>query len=178
MVDAIVLAVAIAMDVTAVATACGAIGATSALTFRMAWLFAVFHIGMCALGWAIGATAEAWMSAWDHWVAFGLLAIIGGKMMWSAMRPEVPVLPASWGVLLALAVGTSIDAVAAGVTLPLIDAPEVLTIGLVGGVVFAFVNVGARIGARLGERFGRAFQIAGGATIVALGVKTLVTHLA
>jgi len=177
MLDAIVLALALSMDATAIAAACGAAGAAGSLIWRMAWLFAAFHVAMCTLGWSIGVAAEDWISAWDHWVVFGLLALIGGKMVWSAMRPESIGLPTSWGVLLGLAVATSLDAVAAGVTIPLVDAPEVVTIGLIGVVVCVLVLAGASIGARLGARMGRGLQIAGGVTIIGLGVKTLVLHV-
>jgi putative Mn2+ efflux pump MntP len=177
-IDALILALALAMDATAVSAACGAAGIARAITFRMAWLFAVFHIAMCSLGWLIGEVADDWVSTWDHWLAFGLLAVIGGKMTWSAMRSEPVEVPASWSVLLGLAVATSIDAVAAGVTLPLVDVPELVTIGAVGGTVFVFVMVGAAIGAHLGARFGRAFQIAGGVAIIGLGVKIVVEHVA
>ena len=176
MVDAIVLAVALSMDAAAVATACGAAGAATAQTFRISWLFAVFHVAMCTTGWLVGVAAESWISAWDHWLVFGLLGVIGGKMLWSAFQPDAVTPPASWRTLVGLAIATSIDAIAAGVTLPLVDAPEVLTIGLVGGVVFVAVNAGARLGTSLGVRFGKAFQVAGGVAIIGIGVKTLATH--
>lgn len=178
MLDALILAVALAMDAAAVSAACGAVGVTRAVTLRMAWLFASFHVGMSSLGWLIGEVARDWVASWDHWLAFGLLAVIGGRMTLSALRSDPVETPASWGMLLALAVATSIDAVAAGVTLPLIGVPELVTIGAVGITVFAFVLAGASIGARLGARFGRAFQVAGGVAIIALGAKILVEHLA
>jgi putative Mn2+ efflux pump MntP len=159
-----------------VAAACGAAGVTGSIALRMAWLFAAFHVAMCTLGWSIGAVAERWIAAWDHWVAFGLLVLIGGKMVYSALRPGVVPSPASWGTLLVLAVATSIDAVAAGITLPLVDAPELVTIGLVGAVVLVFVLVAARVGAFLGMRFGRALQIGGGVALIGLGVKIAFEH--
>lgn len=178
MLDAMILAVALAMDATALSAACGAAGIARALTLQMAWLFAVFHVGMASLGWLVGEVAVDWVASWDHWLAFGLLAVIGGKMTLAAMRAEPVELPASRRILLGLAVATSIDAIAAGVTLPLVGVPELVTIGAVGVTVFGFVLAGASIGARLGARFGRAFQIAGGVAIIGLGAKILVEHLA
>lgn len=177
MIDAVILAIALAMDATAVSAACGAAGVTRSLTLRMAWMFAVFHIAMVTVGWLAGEVAAEWVTSWDHWLAAGLLGVIGGKMALSAMRSNPVELPASWSMLFGLAIATSIDAIAAGVTLPLVGAPELVTIGAVGITVLVFVLAGAWIGARLGARFGRAFQIAGGVTLVALGVKILVEHL-
>lgn len=175
--DAFVLAVALSMDVTAVSMACGAAGAKRATIFRMAWLFAIFHIAMSSGGWLLGEVAAQWIESWDHWLAFGLLAFIGGKAAWSAMQPEPVAIPTSWSVLLGLAVATSIDAVAAGVSLSVIDAPEIVTVSAIGVTVFVFVMIAGSLGARLGDRFGRAFQVLGGVALIAIGAKTLVEHL-
>ncbi|MBA2542248.1 MAG: manganese efflux pump [Deltaproteobacteria bacterium] len=177
MLDAVVLAIALSMDATAVAAACGAAGVSTSMALRMAAVFATFHVAMVSIGWSIGHVAESWVEPWDHWIAFALLAVIGGKMVVSAMRSEVVAPPVGWRVLLGLAFATSLDAVAAGVTLPLVDAPELVVIALIGGVVFVFVLVAARIGALLGDRFGRGLQIAGGLAIIGLGAKLLLDHL-
>ncbi len=176
--DAIILAIALSMDAIAISLACGAAGASRSTIFRMAWVFGAFHIAMICVGWLVGAVAAEWMEAWDHWIAFGLLGIIGGKMVWSALRPDEAVTTSEgWGVVLGLAVATSLDAVAAGITLPLIDLPELLVAILVGATVFTFVMLGGTLGSRLGARFGRALQVAGGAAIIAIGARVLVQHL-
>src|SRR5688572_12772095 len=108
MVDAIVLALALAMDAAAIAAVCGAAGVSRAQARRMAMVFSLFHVAMATIGWMVGALAEAWISAWDHWVAFALLAVIGGKMVVSALRPGAVAIPATWGVLFALALASSI----------------------------------------------------------------------
>jgi putative Mn2+ efflux pump MntP len=176
MFEAVVLAVALSMDVTVVAAACGAIGVDTRMALRMATVFALFHVAMATIGWMIGTVAETWISAWDHWVAFGLLLVIGGKMTISAARPGAVAIPTGWGLLLGLAIATSLDAVAAGVTLPLLDLPELVTIALIGGVVFVLSLIGVKVGALLGARFGRVLQIAGGCAIVGIGVRTLLLH--
>jgi putative Mn2+ efflux pump MntP len=177
MVDAIILALALAMDATAIAAVSGAAGVSPAHARRMAAVFALFHVAMTTIGWMVGALAEAWISAWDHWVAFGLLAAIGGKMVFSALRPGVVALPATWGILLALALASSIDAIAAGVTLPLVDLPELVTIALIAIVVYVMVLIGALTGGRLGARFGRGLQVAGGVALIALGAKVALEHV-
>lgn len=178
MLDAIILAIALSMDAVAISLACGAAGAQRRTILRMAWVFGLFHVAMITVGWLVGAVAAQWMEAWDHWIAFGLLAIIGGKMMWSALKPGDAVTPPEgWSVVLGLAVATSLDAVAAGITVSLIDLPELVVAVLVGATVFVFVILGGTLGARLGERFGRALQVLGGAAIVAIGARVLVEHL-
>lgn len=177
MLEALVLAVALSLDAAAVAAACGAVGFDRRAALRMATVFALFHIAMCTIGWMIGTVAAEWISAWDHWVAFALLTAIGCKMVVSALRPGAVALPASWGMLLGLALATSIDAIAAGVTIPLLDPPELASIAMIGSVVFVFVLVGARIGVALGGRFGTALQVVGGLAITGIGVRILVEHL-
>ncbi len=177
MLDAIVLAVALSLDSAAIAAACGAVGTARRRALQMAAVFAVFHIAMATLGWLAGTIAEDWISTWDHWIAFGLLSSIGVKMVWVALRPGGPVdAPATWSTLIGLGVATSLDAVAAGVTLPLLAPPPLVTIGLVGGVVFCFVLLGVRIGALVGSRLGRIFDVIGGLAVIGIGVRILVEH--
>jgi len=175
--DAIVLAVALSMDATAVAAAGGAAGIGRSVAVRMAVVFALFHVAMATLGWMLGTVAETWIASWDHWVAFALLTAIGAKMVVSAIRPGAIEIPASWGLLFGLGIATSLDAVAAGVTLPLLDVPELLAIAMIGAVVFTFVVVGVAIGAMLGARLGRLLQVAGGLAIVGVGVRILLQHV-
>lgn len=178
MLDAIILAGALSMDAIAISLTYGASGASRSTIFRLAWVFGVFHVGMISVGWLVGEVAAESMEAWDHWIAFGLLVIIGGKMMWSALKPDAAVaLPEGWGVVLGLAVATSLDAVAAGITLPLIELPELLVVSLVGVSVFTFVMLGGTLGTRLGARFGQGLQVLGGVAIIAIGVRVLVQHL-
>jgi manganese efflux pump family protein len=175
--DAIVLAFALSLDSAAIAAACGAVGTERGAALRMAVVFALFHIAMATVGWMAGTVAEDWISTWDHWIAFGLLSAIGVKMVWTALRPGGPVdAPATWSTLIGLAVATSLDAVAAGVTLPLLASPPLVTIGLIGGVVFCVVLLGVRIGAVVGSRLGRVFDVIGGLAVIAIGVRILVEH--
>lgn len=178
MLDTIILAVALSLDSAAIAVACGAVGVERGGSVRMAAVFALFHVAMATLGWMAGTLAASWISAWDHWVAFALLAAIGAKMVWTALRPGGPVdAPATWSRLIGLAVATSLDAVAAGVTLPLLVPPPLATIGLIGAVVFAVVVLGVRIGAVVGSRLGRVFDVIGGLAVIGIGAKILVEHL-
>ncbi|MCB9746488.1 MAG: manganese efflux pump, partial [Alphaproteobacteria bacterium] len=147
------LAVALAIDA-AVVTAGLATSRQPARTMASALLlFSVFQAGMALIGAVGGAWLASWASAWDHWIAFGLLAWIGGSMLLKGDEPDDD--DAGAVRLLALSVATSIDALAAGVGLPLMGSPvplSVLTIGLATALLCA---VAWRLGASVGGRAGR-----------------------
>jgi len=179
MIEVVVLALALAMDATAVAAARGVAGIGRREVLRLGLAFGGFQAGMAAIGWAAGVTAVRWIEAWDHWVAFGLLTAIGGKMIVGALRgddaEEVGALTTR--ALLVLAIATSIDALAAGVTLPVLEAPIAVSLALIGAVTFVLSVAGAAAGRAVGARFGRGLVLAGGAALIAIGVKTLAEHL-
>jgi manganese efflux pump family protein len=178
--DVVVLAIALAMDATAVAAARGVAGIARAEALRIALAFGGVQAGMAAIGWAAGVTAVRWIETWDHWVAFGLLAAIGGKMLVEGVRGEEREevsATLSWRALLVLAIATSIDALAAGVTLPVLAAPIAVSLVLIGAVTFALALIGALAGRAIGERIGRGLEIAGGVALIAIGVKTLIEHM-
>jgi putative Mn2+ efflux pump MntP len=182
----VVLAVGLAMDAMAVAGARGV--AAKKVRTRDALLVAVFFGGfqaaMPALGWSLGAAVAGKIMGWGHWVTFVVLGGIGAKMMYEAFKPgdddDAPDTAANdvfrVKVLALLAVATSIDALAAGVTLALANvriATACVVIGLITGVLsFGGVHVGHRFGARLGKRL----EVLGGFVLVGLAVKTLVEH--
>jgi putative Mn2+ efflux pump MntP len=189
------LGVGLAMDATAVAAATGL--AAPALRARhfaaVALLFGGFQAAMPVAGWLLGRSLGESVAAWDHWIAFVLLGGLGVKMLYEARasggsggpagpaggeaasdRARDPFAPA---VLLALAVATSIDALAVGVTLPIVGAPlapAVAAIGVTTGVLSA---AGLALGHRVGARFGRGLEAFGGVVLVGLGAKILVEHL-
>ena len=174
------LALALAMDATAVAGARGL--AAPVVRPRDALLVGLLFGGaqalMPALGWLLGDRLGPWVADWDHWVAFVLLAGIGAKMLWEARQPAAA---AEGGlqlrVLLVLALATSVDAFAAGITLPMIGAPLLLSLVTIG-VTTALLSAGALLlGRRFGARWGRRLDALGGVALILLGVKILVQHL-
>ncbi len=137
----LLLALGLAMDATAVSAARGL--ATPRILPRHVILVAVFFGGFQALmplvGWLVGSHLGPLVQAWDHWIAFVLLGAIGGKMLWEARAtqnegeadaPEADLF--GMKVMLVLAIATSIDALAAGITLPMLNAPFVLAIATIG----------------------------------------------
>src|SRR5205085_2441258 len=176
------LAVGLAMDATAVSAARGL--ATPRILPRHVVLVAAFFGGFQALmplvGWTIGSHVGPLVQAWNHWIAFVLLSAIGAKMLWESRSADgdAPSERDLFGprVMLVLAVATSIDAFAVGVTLPLLHAPlalSLLTIGLTTAVLsVAGLFAGRFSGARLGPRL----DCAGGLVLNALGLKIPSAH--
>lgn len=176
-----VLAFGLAADATAVAVTRGMamrrVRARDAL--RVGVVFGLFQAGMPLIGWALGEAFGELIAAVDHWIAFGILGVLGARMIWGALHGEddADERAPSGRLLLVLAVATSIDALAAGITLPLMGAPlwsSILTIGL---VTMALSSAGMVLGRRLGERFAGRITVIGGVVLIGLGTKILVEHL-
>lgn len=186
--EVLALSVALAMDATAVAATRGL--AAPRVRWRdaaaLALCFGGFQALMPAIGIALGAGLGRHVERWDHWIAFVLLGGVGAKMLHEAFsrrdgdgddaapgQPAVPPL----ATLLALGVATSIDSLAAGVTLPLLDAPPALAIASIGVITALCTAAGAFAGRRFGALLGRRLDALGGLALLALGGKILVEHL-
>jgi len=131
------------------------------------------------MGWAAGLAASSYITAMDHWIAFALLLAIGAKMIWeSARRPGALRNPErhSLKILVATAIGTSIDAMAVGVTLAFIDADIVVTAFAIGCATLLMATSGILIGRFIGEKFGRIAEAIGGSGLIVIGAKILVEH--
>lgn len=184
------LAVGLSMDAMAVAASAGLAVRSLRLShfLKVALLFGGFQALMPLLGWLLGSWGGRFVEAIDHWVIFVLLALIGGKMLWearpgaaepeAAVEPEAPPKdPFGLATMTLLAIATSIDAFAAGVALPLMKAPLVLTLIIIGCTTATLSGLGLAIGRRVGAKFGRKLAIAGGLLLVGLGLKVLIEHL-
>jgi len=176
--SAVALAFGLAMDATAVSAARGLAAHRSREAVVLPLLFGGFQAGMAALGWLAGRWAGPYIAAWDHWVAFGLLVIIGGKMLRDAWhsRHEDAVAPAPATVMLALglALATSIDAAAAGLTLPLVPVAPWLALLLIGAITAACSALGYVVGRFAGKHLGSRLTILGGLVLIGIGVELVV----
>lgn len=189
------LALALSADAFAVALAQGVAAPPNPWrdALRIASAFGAAQAVMPMLGWAAGAAAAGAIEAVDHWVAFVLLAAIGGKMIYEGVRgdppgeePDATAAPVAAGrrsagvargaQLLSLALATSIDAAAAGFTLPTIGAPLLLSAAAIGATTFALSFAGVYIGRTSGRFLGSGAEIIGGLALIGIGVKTLVEH--
>jgi len=147
---------------------------------KMALWFGAFQALMPALGFSLGVAFRGWVAAVDHWVAFALLALIGGKMIREAFarghEDEGRADRFAPAQLAVLAVATSVDALAVGVSFSLLDIGLLQTVAVIGLTTFALCYPAVLFGRRLGEIFSKRAELVGGLVLVAIGVKILVEH--
>lgn len=144
--------------------------------------FGLFQAGMPLLGWSLGRAGASLLQNIDHWIAFGLLAAIGLKMIWEGLHKDADdcegaAVPFSWKTLLMLSIATSIDAAAVGISLSLIDSPILFPAAVIGVVTFVLSWLGHHFGRMLGERFGQGAEIFGGLVLLGIGVRILAQHI-
>jgi putative Mn2+ efflux pump MntP len=177
-----VIAVGLAMDAFAVSIVSGSayrqLHVKHAL--RMAAFFGGFQAIMPLIGSLAGLSLKEYIIACDHWIAFGLLTAVGAKMIYESFKIksiEERFDPSSVLVLLTLSVATSIDALAIGITLPLITRSIALAVTIIGLITFVLSYLGVIIGKRFGHFFENKIEIFGGLILIAIGVKILIEHL-
>jgi len=175
------IAVALAMDAFAVALGAGM--TLSPLSgrhlFRLGFHFGLFQALMPIVGWLAGLTIQSRIAAWDHWVAFGLLTFVGGKMIWEAFREEdeeKATDPTRGLTLVILSIATSIDALAVGLSLAMLGVSIWVPALVIGVVAAAFTVAGMLLGRRLGALWGRRVEIFGGLVLCGIGIKILIEH--
>ncbi|MBN1327525.1 MAG: manganese efflux pump [Candidatus Cloacimonetes bacterium] len=148
--------------------------------FRIAFFFGLFQAVMPVLGWYAGLSVRSLIASVDHWIAFGLLSLIGGKMIYEAFYlkdMEKKCDPTGIMVLLGLAVATSIDALAVGISFSLLEINILLPVLIIGGITFILSFGGVFIGNRFGNLMGNKFEIIGGILLLVMGFKILLSHL-
>ena len=185
-IELVLVAVALSMDAFAVSIACGItapkIAAKNALT--VAGAFGLFQMIMPLIGWHLSELAYEYIAAYDHWIAFLLLALVGGKMVLDGAKgggeseegktcfahPKLDL-----RVLFLLAVATSLDALAIGVSFSCAKYPIFFPSVFIGITTFAFSICGIKFGKKIGTANDGKFAIAGGIVLVLIGVKVLIT---
>lgn len=180
----VLIALALAMDAFAVALSTGVTMCKMRLrfAFRMAAFFGVFQAIMPIIGWSIGQFAAELVKSYDHWIAFLLLLLIGGKMIYEAVRgskdsDDEKKDPHNVYILLTLAVATSIDAAVVGVSLSFLNVEIILPSIIIGIITFFVSLAGVAIGCKVGDIFGAKIEILGGVVLIGIGVKILIQHL-
>ncbi len=180
--DLIVTAIALSMDAFAVSISKG----LSVQTLRpkhsliVGAYFGGFQALMPFLGWLLASSFAEYIRRFDHWIAFVLLALIGANMIREALsKKEEEKMDASFGVktMLPLAIATSIDALATGVTFAMTETNIWLAIAVVGTTTFVFSAVGLRIGHLFGRKYQAKAELLGGVILVLMGIKILIEHL-
>jgi putative Mn2+ efflux pump MntP len=148
---------------------------------RVGLIFGTIEAITPLIGWVLGRAASGYIEAFDHWIAFGFLAGIGIKMIWDSFQrdaEEEKPQRHSFAVLALTAIGTSIDALAVGVTLALIDANILVNALAIGAATFTMTTLGVMVGRTLGARFGKYAEGAGGIVLIVIGGLILAQHLA
>ena len=177
------LAVGLAMDAFAVSVVTGSVYKELDIrhALRMALFFGAFQSLMPLVGSLAGLGLREHIAAYDHWIAFGLLALIGGKMIYEAFQieqAEKKMDPSNLLILLTLSVATSIDALAVGFTLSLLVSSLAFAVIVIGVITFGLSYAGVSIGKRFGHFCESKIEILGGLILIAIGVKILIRHLA
>lgn len=184
-VELLLIGVGLSMDAFAVSV-CEGLG-MSRLSIRQATVISLFFGGFQALmpliGWVLGSQLADLITPIDHWIAFALLAFVGGKMLWDAFHEddeqgeEAQDAKLDLKELIMLAIATSIDALAVGITFAFLQVAIVPSVAIIGVVTFMLSFVGVAVGHFFGARFEKPATIAGGVVLILIGVKTLFEHL-
>lgn len=148
---------------------------------RTGIVFGVVEAITPLIGWAAGVVASQYVAQVDHWIAFGLLGLVGGRMLLHSLKPSeeraAVAQNRSWWLLLATAVGTSLDAMAVGVSLAFLDVNIIVIACAIGFATFVMSTGGMLAGNLIGAAFGRWAERVGGSALICLGVSILFSHL-
>lgn len=181
----ILIAIGLSMDAFAVAL-CKGLGMRKinyAHALIIALFFGGFQGGMPLIGWVLGKQFEQYITPVDHWIAFVLLGYIGGKMIWDAFHEDGEDCGCQQEnrldlkELLMMAIATSIDALAVGITFAFLQVQIVPAVSSIALITFGLSFVGVIVGNKFGNRFQNKAQLAGGAVLIIIGVKILLEHL-
>lgn len=180
--EILLISVSLAMDAFAASISKGLSmrKAVYANAFIVAAFFGGFQALMPVLGWLFGKQLERYILDFDHWFAFVLLGFLGGKMIVDVIRgggDDCAVDKLDMKNMLILAIATSIDALAVGVTFAFLKTPILTAALIIGSVTFVISFAGVLIGCRCGKGFRSKAEIAGGIILIAIGTKILLEHL-
>jgi len=175
------IGIGLSMDCFAVSLAIGTTTKTRLIYAAtiIALCFGVFQAGMTAIGWLAGISLIGFISAYDHWISFILLAIVGGKMIWEGVKgidDETHIEVIRIVPVLVLSLATSIDALAVGVSFGVLQTEILLPAIIIGIVCFGISFAGVILGERLEELLGNKMEIFGGVILILIGLRILYEH--
>ncbi len=180
--EILLISISMAMDAFAVCLAVGALQETQGPrpAFRLSFHFGLFQFIMPIIGWLAGETIEPFIRDYDHWIAFALLALVGGRMIYSALfasEEESHSDPTRGWTLVLLSIAVSIDALAIGLSLGVLGVFVWYPAILIGVVTSILSLVGLRVGRIFGKKFDRPVKIIGGLVLMGIGLRILLSHL-
>lgn len=170
------------MDAFAVAISCGLTLKPHKMknALRLSTSFGAFQAIMPIVGWLVGNVFAKFIQNVDHWIAFGLLIYIGGRMIHKSLDEDScknAINPSDNHILFSLSIATSIDALAVGVTFAFLQFSITLPVIIIGLWTFFITIVGVYIGKKIGSLFGRKVEIFGGLVLISIGIKILLEHI-
>ncbi len=176
------IGIGLSMDCFAVSLAIGTTTKTRLIYAAaiIALCFGAFQAGMTVIGWAAGVSLIGLISAYDHWIAFILLAIVGGKMIWEGLRgddDEAPIEVIRIIPVIILSFATSIDALAVGISFGVLQTAVLIPALIIGIVCFGISFAGVMLGERLETFLGKKMEIFGGIILILIGIRILTEHL-
>lgn len=179
LIEVLMIAVALAMDAFAVSLAVGTTAHARGFrpTFRLAFHFGLFQALMPIIGWFLGSYMAQAIHHIDHWLAFGLLCYVGGRMVkegWSPEETHYEQDPTRKWALMLLCIATSIDALVIGLSLGMMNVSVWYPSAVIGVVTAGLSWLGIQLGNRIGQRFGQRMEIVGGVLLCLIGLKVLI----
>ncbi len=181
-IEILLISLGLAMDAFAVSVTSGVTykNMKVQLSLRIALFFGIFQAVMPLIGWSAGQYFKSYVESFDHWIAFALLVAIGGKMIYEARimeETEKRMDCSSYVVLAGLALATSIDALAVGLSFSFLKIDIILPVIIIGLVTFVLSYAGVLLGKRFGHLFENKMEIIGGLVLIGIGLKILLQHL-
>lgn len=180
-IELILLSIGLGMDAFAVSICKGI--SMKKMNWKKACIIGLYFGGfqaiMPVIGYFLGSTFESFITNFDHWVAFILLAIIGGNMIKEAFNTECDTISddVKFKTMIILAIATSIDALAVGITFAFFKVNLILAITLIGTITFILSVIGTKVGNKFGDKYENKAEFVGGVILILLGLKILLEHL-
>lgn len=177
----IVLAIGLSMDSLVIALASGAIlGNHQPINvLKIAGLLALMQMSLTVFGWSVGTTFVEYIGQYDHWIAFAIFFFLGARVIFSCIKGEEecsPFNPLCFKIMLGLAIATSLDATAVGLSMSLFDSNIFFPAIVIGIVTFIIASFGIIFGCKIGERYNMGINIAGGIILIFIGCSILIEH--
>jgi len=178
----LLISIGLSLDTFAVSVSCG-IKEKNIRFFeatRIASFFAIFQAAMPVIGWWLGMTVSRYVMPFDHWIAFGLLTLIGLKMIadtWNHDNPETCLDIYNIKVILSLSMATTIDAFIIGFTFVFININLPFAVMVIGFTTYLFAMLGMLFGKKIGQKVGNKAELLGGIILIGVGLKILLEHL-
>ncbi len=182
--ELLLIAIGLSMDSLAVSVTYGAVMRQCSVwhLIRIASVLALFQAGMTFIGYMAGLGFDQYINSYDHWIAFFLLLYLGGKMVYDSFKPKVDdeeckCNKISNKSLCGMGIATSIDALAVGISLAILNTPLISLTVIIAIVTFLFAAFGIYFGCHVGKKMDIKLELIGGVILIAIGIKILLEHI-